>query len=231
MSLAGVRPLRRHRRSAHESCDGADPGLDALLQRITEQLPPTWTAWPGGWPGQIELALIDAVLSIRSRYGSPTSGVRRRAGLYREHRSPDHADDLSVLAAFDPEQLARLLQTRQRTGGALKAAAIIEAARRLTAAGVRHAHHLSPAADAQRAAYCAVRGLGPVTWEYLLMLVGRPGVKADTWITRFVSDAVGRPVDPATAGRLVRQAADRLNVSPTHLDHTIWRHARRRSAG
>ncbi len=60
------------------------------------------------------------------------------------------------------------------------------------------------------------------------MLVGRPGVKADTWITRFVGDAVGRPVDSATAGRLVRQAAERLDVSPTHLDHAIWSHARRR---
>ncbi len=205
-----------------------DADLQALLAHLQAQLPPTWAAWPGGWPDQVELVLIDAVLSIRSRYGGPTTGVRRRVGLYREHRAPATPDDLSVLAALDPEQLAGLLQTQQRTSGTLKAAAIVQAARRLAAVGVRHAADLDPAAASQRAAYCGVRGLGPVTWEYLLMLVGRPGVKADTWITRFVGDAVGRPVDSATAGRLVRQAAERLDVSPTHLDHALWSHARRR---
>jgi hypothetical protein len=41
---------------------------------------------------------------------------------------------------------------------------------------------------------CQLRGLGPVTWDYFLMLLGTPGVKADTWIVRFAADALGRHV-------------------------------------
>ncbi len=63
-------------------------------------------------------------------------------------------------------------------------------------------------------------------WAYLLMLVGQPGVKADTWICRFVAEAVGRPVDAGTAERLVREAADRLGVPSSQLDHAIWRYRR-----
>ncbi len=61
--------------------------------------------------------------------------MRRRVGLYREHRAPDTSDDLSVLGGLDPEHVVALLQTRQRTGGTLKAAAITEAARRMSAHG------------------------------------------------------------------------------------------------
>ena len=32
--------------------------------------PAQWTKWPGGWPGDIESALIDAVFSARAIYRS-----------------------------------------------------------------------------------------------------------------------------------------------------------------
>ncbi len=104
----------------HLPVTAPDADLHALLAHLQAQLPPTWDAWPGGWPDQVEFALIDAVLSIRSRYGGPTTGVRRRVGLYREHRAPETPDDLPVLGALDPERLATLLRTRQRTSGTLK---------------------------------------------------------------------------------------------------------------
>ncbi len=202
----------------------------ALLKHIGRALPSTWTAWPGGWPDQVELAPLDAVLSIRSRYGSPTTGVRKRVALYQQHRGADRADDLTVLAGIDSRELAALLQTQQRTGGVLKADAIVQAAVRLTEVGVRHAADLDPNSASQKRAYVGVTGLGPVTWQYLLMLVGKPGVKADTWICRFVEEAVGHPVSAHEAEGLVREAAKALNVSPTALDHAIWSHMSRRGA-
>ncbi len=159
----------------------------------------------GGWPGAVELALIDAVLSIRSRYGGPWTGVRRRVERYRRHRLPQVPDDLAALAGLAPEDLAQVLETRQRTGGVLKAEAIVAAAQRLTGVGVTRAADLAPTSQ-QRAAYSSVRGLGPVTWAYLLMLVGQPGVE-----------------------RLVREAADRLGVPSSQLDHAIWRYRRGRA--
>lgn len=43
-----------------------------------------------------------------------------------------------------------------------------------------------------------MHGLGKVTAEYLLMLLGVPGLKADVMILRFVNDAL------AAAGKLVK---------------------------
>ncbi len=121
----------------------ADDDVHRLLEHIQRELPADWPQWPGGWPEQAELALIDAVLSIRTKYGwDADTGVRRSVALYRQHRRHERADDLAVLADFDPEHLAELLQNRQRTSGVLKAAAIVGAAKRLVAVGARHAADL-----------------------------------------------------------------------------------------
>jgi hypothetical protein len=205
-----------------------DPDLAALLRHIASTLPDLRQPWPGGWPGQIELALLDAVLSIRARYGSPTTGVRRRITLYSTHRGNDRADDLGVLAAYRPEDLAQIIDNHARTSGQLKAAAIVNAATALLAVGVHHADDLDPTDTTQRAAYCSVAGLGPVTWSYLLMLAGHPGVKADTWIGRYVTDATGKTMTSARVEELVTAAAASLGRSPSELDHAIWAWARKR---
>jgi len=60
--------------------------VDQLLEAVAARLPATWPQWGGGWPYEIEAALIDAVLSIRNRYGkSPTSGVRGSVTRYRNY--------------------------------------------------------------------------------------------------------------------------------------------------
>ncbi len=128
---------------------------------------------------------------------------------------------------MEPENLARVLETRQRTGGALKTVAIVQAAGRLVDVGVQHAADMDPDSTAQKYAYIKVRGLGPVTWQYLLMLIGEPGVKADVWICRFVEAALGRPVSAHEAETLVTLAAEASAVSPTALDHAIWSHMSR----
>ena len=201
--------------------------VDAIVDAVSRRLPPQWAQWGGGWPDQIEAALIDAVLSIRNRYGKkPTSGVRGAVQRYREDRDGVTVDDLDALAGYDTAQLQVILRNRQKTGGVPKSAAIVAAASALTAAGVHTAHDLDPDSLDHRRAYCNVRGLGPVTWTYFTMLLGQPGVKADTWIVRFVTDALSRPrsVPSTQAEALVTAAAEQLEVSPTALDHAIWRH-------
>lgn len=71
------------------------------------------------------------------------------------------------------------------------------------------------------------RGLGPVTWDYFLMLVGHDGVKADTLVTRFVVEALGRRSESKEVARLVTKAAERMSMSVSALDHSIWRHMSR----
>ncbi len=203
--------------------------LDVLLTAIDRDLPPgTWKPWPGGWPGEIEAALIDAVLSIRASYGSQSNGVRGAVTRYRAARGGESLDDLTMLAAYDDAELRDVLDNRQLTSGTPKASAIAAAARALVQAGVRHATDLVAGSQAHRAAYCSVHGLGWITWNYFTMLLGHPGVKADTWVVRYVTEAVRHPVTPEESADLVTGAAGKLGVSPTDLDHAIWDFMRRR---
>lgn len=158
-----------------------------LVAAVEKELPEERAVWPGGWPDQIEAALIDAVRSIRAEYGRAHNGVRGAVGQWRTHRGTDRPDDLTVLAATDPESMG------------------------------------------QKLAYTDVVGLGDVTWEYFLMLLGKPGVKADVWIVRFVSKAVGRTTSSPETRDLVKAAAAELGTDPTALDHAIWSHQRGRS--
>jgi hypothetical protein len=195
--------------------------VDRVVAHVRSTLPPPWAVWPGGWPDQIDAALLDAVLSIRAKYGQPHNGVRGAVRRWQDTR--EHADDLTVLADCTPSDLAGVIGHQKLSGGKLKSQAIIEAATRLIDAGVRHAVDLDPKFKTHRHAYVGVHGLGAVTWEYFLMLLGRPGVKADRWIIRFVDEAIPECAHTSeTARNLIVAAADRLGVSPTALDHAIW---------
>lgn len=206
-------------------CDRLDAVAD-LVKAIRTQIPTPWPAPPNGWRGEIEAALLDAVLSIRARYGGQDTGVRGGITCWREYRCDAVLDDLAALTSLSTDQLADKIGHQRLPGGQLKAAAIVQAATGLLQAGVRHAADVNVHSEQHRLAYQSVRGLGPVTWRYLLMLLGTPGIKADTWITRFVRSAVKARVSSPDAEALLMQAARLLNADPTALDHAIWAHAR-----
>lgn len=218
--------------------DGAmdDAALNRLVHAVIVDLPQPFLEWPGGWPDQIEAALIDAVLSIRAKYGQPHNGVRGAVAQYRGAQEGP-LNSLQRLAGYEDAELQALLGIKQETSGRSKASAIIEAARALGAQGVEQAADLD--VSKHKKAYVSVHGLGPVTWEYFTMLMGKPGVKADRWIIRWVSDAVGRSDDQLSSAEtraLLVEAHEQLKVSMgdatpslTQLDHAIWSHARRRT--
>lgn len=206
----------------------ADSDLAKLLDSIDDEIPTTnWKAWPGGRQDQIEAALIDAVLSIRAKYGSETNGVRGAVARYKDAVGDPAPNDLCRLAQFDAKELQAVLGN-QFTSGRTKASAITEAAAKLCAVGVINAVDLDPRRAEQKGAYTSVHGLSWVTWEYFGMLLDRPGVKADRWITRFVVRALERDVKPQEARDLLLDAASKLEVSPMNLDHAIWDYERNR---
>lgn len=184
-----------------------------------------FSSWRGGWPNDIELALLDAVLSIRARYETKNGkGVMPKVLAYRELRNGS-ADDLRHLAKYDEEELLELVG-RQVTGGRTKARCLIEAAQNFVEVGVIHASDFDDQSPEHRRAYTGVKGLGPVTFAYLRMLLGYPDVKADTWVNRFVHRVTGdHKLSPAAVRELVTQAASELpgDVTATALDHAIWR--------
>ncbi|MBW8172942.1 hypothetical protein K0651_07765 [Ornithinimicrobium sp. Arc0846-15] len=207
--------------------------VDLLVAAIDNELPQPLKEYPGGWPDEIEAALIDAVLTIRAKYGQPHNGVRGAVARYRDHVGVWSLDSLSRLADYDQEELAGLLGA-QRTSGRSKSSAIIEAAQNLRTAGVETASDLTQNNAQYMKHYVRVHGLGKVTWEYFTMLVGKPGVKADRWIVRWVAATLGRKrVSSEEARELIVAAQEQMHQdSPetapalTQLDHAIWDHVR-----
>ncbi|WP_265442412.1 hypothetical protein [Flexivirga meconopsidis] len=66
-----------------------------------------------------------------------------------------------------------------------------------------------------------------MTWSYFGMLLGRPDVKADTWVVRYVRHQLRDDrLSPSGVRQLVVAAADKMGLNPTHLDHAIWSYAR-----
>lgn len=199
---------------------------EELYRYVVETIGDRPDAWPGGWPGEIEAALIDAIFSIRARYGSRS----RRTGVYgvvvrwRDHRKVA-ADDLTILAAT-PEPQLRTITNAGRLAGRSKAQVVLDAAKALVDVGVAHSTDMEDREDEARAAYLAVKGCGPVTWAYFRMLLGHDDVKADTWVQRFVRDVVPAATTHGEVSRLVHAVAARLDVDARQLDHAIWRHRR-----
>lgn len=212
-----------------------------LDEAVRELLRDGWVPWPGGHSDDLELALIDAVFSIRARYGHtatashPATGVPAIVHRWRQYRG-DNPPDLHRLANADPEQLASVLDNISVTAGRRKTSAVSEAAKNLVEAGILTSANLRDhRADAKRA-YVRVRGLSWVTFSYFCMLVGVPDVKADTWITRFVGQSLEREVSPHEAYDLLHVVADGLAQADndawprtaSELDHAIWAATRAR---
>lgn len=206
--------------------------LDAIVAEAESLDPKHFSAWRGGWNNDIEVALLDAVLSIRAQYETKNGkGVLPRVKAYRTHRG-GRADDLNELAGMDEAELLAIVG-HQRTGRRTKASAAIEAAANLAKNDVRHAADFQADNPKHRKAYLRVPGLGAVTYSYLCMLLGHPDVKADTWVNRFVHRVTGdAALAPQQIRELVTVAASTLagDISPTVLDHAIWRSESQRQA-
>jgi hypothetical protein len=194
----------------------------------------------------IALAVIDAIWSLGVRYQGVVnvvraySEIRARSGADAAEDTPaDLADTIDALGG--PDAFAQAVGNRQRTsarGGVLKAEAVLEAARMLDESGIARPADLSALSREDlrrvRAAWTALHGQrSGLSWNYFLMLLGIPEVKADRMIRRFVADALGRQdesnVAPEEARALVLAAANQQNLDWRGVDYAIWRHQSGRS--
>lgn len=189
-----------------------------------------FSAWPGGWPDQIGMSLIDAVYSIRAVYKTkdPAKGVLGRAKSFRD-AYPGATNDLKCLRDLGEKQI-RAIMGNGKTVGRYKSECVIDAADNFLSLRppVGKAAQLRALDPNHRQAYTDVKGLGDVTYEYLTMLLGQPGIKADRMIRGFVDAALKEqhlaPLGAATARRIVAavQAAERPDVELHKFDHAIW---------
>jgi hypothetical protein len=75
----------------------------------------------------------------------------------------------------------------------------------------------------------SVPGVGYATTNYFLMLLGRPGVKPDRMVHRFLEEACGHRFTDARADQIVTDAAAELGVQANELDHAIWKYESERA--
>lgn len=208
---------------------GAPPpdAVQKVQDYVTETIGDAPKSWPGGWPEEIEAALIDAVFSVRARYGNRVkkTGVFGAVMRWRQQRV-EAANDLRVLMRTEPVHL-RAVTNNGRLAGRYKAEVVIEAATALANAGVVTADDFRDKQPAARSAYLSVKGCGPVTWAYLRMLMNVDDVKTDTWVIRFVNDVVPG-VGASEAGALLKEVATRMDVDERRLDHAVWAYRRTR---
>ena len=211
--------------------------VDAVEKLVRDKLgePSLWVE-PDGYRDSLALCAIDSVYSLQSHYTATIHVLDR----YRTHRreqggDPNKDGAPELLAAIQhvggPAAAADdLFRNRANAPGTkrLKSESLVEAVGRLLDIGVETTAHLRSAdtSDARRA--WRVKGLGAVSWDYLLMLAGVQGVKADTRVRNFVTTAVGESdvVSKERAERAAKAAAQRLGSTQRALDHAIWQYQR-----
>ncbi len=202
----------------------------AAVAEATATVPTeNFAVYGGGWPNEISTALVDAVFSIQAQYRSdtPGKGVFNRLQAFRcEYKSA--VDDLTLLVEVG-EAAIEAVMGNAKTSSRSKASAVIEAASNFLDIGVRTAEDFRAKNSGElKNAYVPVKGLGWITFEYLSMLLGQPGVKADTMICRFVNVALQQQgldaVDGATARQLIALTHEQTGLGETlsHFDHGIW---------
>jgi hypothetical protein len=218
------------------------------VQTLVEHCEPFRDAkFPGGYPDSLALCVVDSIQSSMVTYSSVVNVVNR----YRQYRHAQGSNPATdgaheLLVTFDElrgangwaKEIGNDNKTSTHRGAPLKAVAIREAAKALSAKDIFTTQDLRDVAqDPDRlaqvgAAWLAVSGQSSrITWHYVQMLAGLPGIKPDRMIRRFIAKAIGtsvRSVTPEFAVQLLIETATEMGVSPTDLDHGIWQWQRKR---
>ncbi|BBX86914.1 hypothetical protein [Mycolicibacterium aubagnense] len=202
---------------------------------------------PEGYPDSLALCIVDSVQSTMVRYPTVENVISNYRAYRRERGGDPNKDSAADLAAtFDQlnghEAWAKRIGNGNRTstakGAPLKAYAIENEARAMINVDIITVQDLRTAAkDPDQLArvkqeWLKVPGQGPgVTWHYVQMLAGIPGIKPDRMIMRFVAHALGVPlktITPSFCVKLLTAVADELDMPATALDHAIWSYQRTR---
>lgn len=189
-----------------------------------------------GWEGHLGMALVDAIYSKQTRYKTKRGkGLLPRLRAFQE-KHPSAGKDLRELAKLSEQEL-RLILGNGVTNGRSKASAVLEVASNLISLNVFTHQEYNHHQPDHRRAYIKVHGLGPVTHNYLGMLLGYPDTKPDVWIIRAVQRvATAADINVVVKAKLARHVLTeahrrtKLGKTVTHMDHAVWLTERERDS-
>lgn len=208
-----------------------------LVQSL-KALRPDWSAWRGGWPGEADAALVDAVFSSGAKYESTVLPLVQRWRSARDGR-PELGTGVSALTKAGLDFVDGIAKNDQRVKGRplrnrknrRKIEVLLDLAERMTRpeVGLDTADQIVSRAIADRGVVRRlteeVKGIGPATSSYFLMLLGVQGVKADSLVSEWVEKQVGNGrLSQSDVEEVVERASQLIGVEPIRLDHAIWRH-------
>ena len=199
-----------------------------LAVLLNEKFHGNWSS-PDGWPGEADSSLIDSVFSTRAKYEVVVKPLVER---FRKSTLCDPKGSLATLAQVSAKDLMDVVCNKQLVPGRspnrlLKVDAVRAVATELvsrnwsTPAQILDAATTFPAEF--RSAFIKTSGVGQAQYAYFLMLLGIPGVKPDTLVTAWVERELKlSSVSQKDIQRIVIEAARKIGIDATTVDHTIW---------
>ena len=207
-----------------------------VLQELGE--PANWER-PTGYRSSLALCVLDSIWSIGIRYSTVKKVLnlylqqRGLAGLSASQACTDGPTEFlgwypALGQPSSPERLAEAVQNQNRTssrGGVLKAEAVIQAMTLLQQLGIETTDALLEREDELGSLWKSqIAGQrSGISWTYLLMLAGKPGVKPDRMVHRFMT-RMGAPrgMSPEEFVALIHTELDDSRITPSDVDHQIW---------
>jgi hypothetical protein len=205
---------------------------------------------PEGYKNSLALCVMDSIWSIGIKYQTVVRVLDRYleqrgfGGIRDAQKCADGPSDflewVKSLNAHEraADEVSLKLENRNKTSSAenavLKSEAVIEACRMLQSMNVEVTFDLISRADEvkPRWLYEIPGQRSGISWRYLLMLSGSPGVKPDRMVLRFL-ERIGVDTSTITAEDFVELIVQKINlpqINATAVDHRIWSVERERNS-
>jgi hypothetical protein len=217
----------------------SEKDLDRLHRGVLEIYPDSvWPTWRGGWPNRADLALLDAIYSTRQKY--ETAVLPKVIDWKSKYPSPP-SPELEYLSTINEGDIQNVFGTNVLPGtwisrlksGKRKSAGVKEVAQLLSSpvVGLGSARQICAAVESGDSILVLeqlqrIKGVGPATASYFLILLGVDGVKVDTLLGSWVRTRMGDQTMSGGAIRdlVTRVAAEKFNRDAKELDYAIWRY-------
>ena len=201
---------------------------ERLVKALRHLAPRVQRSTDRAWSREPALRVIDCVLSLNRNYDLFV--VPRLNRFERDFPEIHTVNDLrtKIAAYLSPDDFVRTTLDYNHEARAVTLANVTNWLARISGRGTRDQELIKLEQWAKNASphneltSLNIRGFGLAGFQYMRMLFGANTTKPDIRICEWTAQAIGHPVSPLLALRLLEQAAPEAGVSLRDVDTTIW---------